>query len=207
MKTFNPIFICLFALLSLCFALPSPNHKAHRFPKQKQVDLDNYTALTLAAAEKGVELENGKRYGFREKWATRGATQQMCYPGYSHVRLIVGQFFNVKTRSGRQGFDAKSYEMISAGAASDGHSPMGGTVESHVENMWWANHYFDETREEWVHVSKNNEYEFLGETTASDAFIVHQGLEYARLYPTYNLLLNNCMSYTKTVWEACAEKK
>ncbi len=51
MKAFNSILILLFALLNICLAV----QPADRFPDQNQVDEDNYKAMTLAAAEKGVQ--------------------------------------------------------------------------------------------------------------------------------------------------------
>ncbi|KAJ5896344.1 uncharacterized protein N7473_005743 [Penicillium subrubescens] len=197
MKAFNNILILLFALLNVCLAA----HPADRFPDQSQVDKDNYEAMTLAAAEKGVQLQNGKRYAFREKWAPVYG-EYKCLPDYSHVRLIVGQFFNSATRSGRQAFDAKAYEMISDEAETKlGQTPIGGKVESQVDNLWWANHYFNEKKQQWVKVSKPSKYEYLGETTATDQYITNQGLAYARNWPTYNLATNNCMVYTKEVWK------
>ncbi|EAW10834.1 uncharacterized protein ACLA_053080 [Aspergillus clavatus NRRL 1] len=197
MKTFSSILILLFALLHLSLAVDQP----HRFPDQKQVDKDNYEAMTLAAAEKGVQLVHGKRYAFREKWAPAYG-EYRCLPDYSHVRLVVGQFFHSNTRSGRQAFDAKAFEMISDEADTRlGQTPKGGKVMSQVDNLFWANHYYNEKKGQWVHVSKSSKYEFLGETTATDQFIANQGLEYARKWPTYNLLTNNCMEYTKEVWK------
>jgi hypothetical protein len=217
MKAFGSIFILFFALFNLCLAEQRPD----RFPDQKQVDKDNYEAMTLAAAQKGVQLEHGKRYAFREKWAPVYG-EYMCLPDYSHVRLIVGQFFNSPTRSGRQGFDGKAFEMISSEAETKlGQTPVGGTVESQVINLWWANHYFNYKKKEWVHTSKDSKYEYLGETTSTDAFITNKGmsiglflldvaicryltfagLEYARKHPSYNLAWNNCMVYTNEVWD------
>ncbi|KAF7176528.1 hypothetical protein CNMCM7691_002846 [Aspergillus felis] len=197
MKAFCTILIVLFALLNLCLAEQHPE----RFPDQKQVDKDNYEAVTLAAAQKGVQLEHGKRYAFREKWAPVYG-EYMCLPDYSHVRLIVGQFFNSPTRAGRQGFDAKAFEMISDEAETRlGQTPVGGKVQSQVDPRWWANHYFNYKKGEWVHTSKANKYEYLGETSSTDAYIENKGGEYARKYPSYNLAWNNCMVYTSEVWE------
>ncbi|RHZ49496.1 uncharacterized protein CDV56_103676 [Aspergillus thermomutatus] len=197
MKAFSSILILLFVLLNLCLA----TQRADRFPDQKQVDKDNYEATTLAAAEKGVRLEHGKRYAFREKWAPVYG-EYMCLPDYSHVRLIVGQFFNSPTRSGRQGFDGKAFEMISDDAETRlGQTPVGGRVHSQVDNLWWANHYFSEKKQEWVKTSKDSKYEYLGETSSTDAYITNEGLEYARKWPSYNLITNNCMAYTEEVWK------
>ncbi|KAJ5301422.1 hypothetical protein N7508_006285 [Penicillium antarcticum] len=197
MKPFSGVLILLFSLLSICLAVDP----AERFPDQTKVDRDNYEATTLAAAEKGVQLQHGKRYAFREKWAPAYG-EYRCLPDYSHVRLIVGQFFNSPTRSGRQAFDGKAYEMISDEADTKlGQTPVGGKVQSQVDNLWWANHYFNEKKEEWVTVSKMSKYEYLGETTATDPYITNQGLEYARKWPSYNLVTNNCMVYTKEVWK------
>jgi hypothetical protein len=217
MKAFNSILILLFALLNVCLAV----HPADTFPNQAQVDKDNYEAMTLAAAKKGVQLQHGKRYAFSEKWAPAYG-EYMCLPDYSHVRLIVGQFFNSPTRAGRQAFDGKAFEMISNEAETYlGQAPKGGTVHSQVDNLWWANHYFNEKKQEWVKVSKESKYEYLGETSATDAYITNQGiskavfvaylllslwlkfsgLAYAREWPKYNLLTNNCMEYTKEVWK------
>lgn len=216
MKAFSSILILLFAIFSLCLAEQRPD----RFPDQDEVDKDNYEAVTLAAAQKGVRLEHGKRYAFREKWATVYG-EYRCLPDYSHVRLIVGQFFNNPTRSGRQAFSGKAFEMISDEAETKlGQTPVGGTVESQVTEKWWANHYFNYKKKEWVHVSKDNKYEYLGETTATDAYIENQGmcirlflegtfcryltfagLKYARDHPSYNIVWNNCMVYTNEVWD------
>ncbi|EAL89377.1 hypothetical protein KXW98_009529 [Aspergillus fumigatus] len=197
MKVFSSILVLLFAIFHLCLAEDHPD----RFPDQKQVDKDNYEAVTLAAAQKGVQLEHGKRYAFREKWAPAYG-EYMCLPDYSHVRLIVGQFFNSNTRSGRQAFSAKAFEMISDEAETKlGQTPVGGKVESQVTENWWANHYYNYKKKEWVRVSKDSKYEFLGETTATDAYIENQGLKYAREHPTYNLAWNNCMVYTNEVWK------
>ncbi|KAF4188604.1 hypothetical protein CNMCM7927_001299 [Aspergillus lentulus] len=196
MKAFSSILILLFAIFSLCLAEQRPD----RFPDQNAVDKDNYEAVTLAAAQKGVRLEPGKRYAFREKWAPVYG-EYRCLPDYSHVRLIVGQFFNNPTRSGRQAFSGKAFEMISDEAETKlGQTPVGGTVESQVTEKWWANHYFNYKKKEWVHVSKDNKYEYLGETTATDAYIENQGLKYARDHPSYNIVWNNCMVYTNEVW-------
>ncbi|GFF58014.1 hypothetical protein IFM47457_05203 [Aspergillus lentulus] len=197
MKAFSSILILLFAIFSLCLAEQRPD----RFPDQDEVDKDNYEAVTLAAAQKGVRLEHGKRYAFREKWAPVYG-EYRCLPDYSHVRLIVGQFFNNPTRSGRQAFSGKAFEMISDEAETKlGQTPVGGTVESQVTEKWWANHYFNYKKKEWVHVSKDNKYEYLGETTATDAYIENQGLKYARDHPSYNIVWNNCMVYTNEVWD------
>jgi hypothetical protein len=177
MKPFSGFLILLCALLSICLAVDP----AERFPDQKKVDRDNYEATTLAAAEKGVQLQHGKRYAFREKWAPAYG-EYRCLPDYSHVRLIVGQFFNSQTRSGRQAFDGKAYEMISDEADTKlGQTPVGGKVQSQVDSLWWANHYFNEKKEEWVTVSKMSKYEYLGETTATDPYITNQGISKAKL--------------------------
>ncbi|KAF3388561.1 hypothetical protein F1880_003329 [Penicillium rolfsii] len=197
MKAFNNILVLIFALFTVCLAV----NTADRFPDQSQVDKDNYETVTLAAAKEGVQLQHGKRYAFREKWAPVYG-EYRCLPDYSHVRLVVGQFFNSPTRSGRQAFDGKAFEMISDEAETKlGQTPVGGKVESQVDNLWWANHYFNTKKEEWVKVSKESKYEYLGETTATDQYITNQGLAYARDHGTYNLLTNNCKVYADKVWE------
>lgn len=57
-----------------------------------------------------------------------------------------------------------------------GQTPVGGKVESQVTENWWANHYYNYKKKEWVRVSKDSKYEFLGETTATDAYIENQGM-------------------------------
>lgn len=178
MKALNNILILLFALLNVCLAV----HPADSFPDQNQVDKDNYEAMTLAAAQKGVQLQHGKRYAFREKWAPVYG-EYRCLPDYSHVRLIVGQFFNSPTRSGRQAFDGKAFEMISDEAETKlGQTPVGGKVESQVDNLWWANHYFNAKKQQWVKVSKESKYEYLGETTATDQYIANQGISKSKIF-------------------------
>ncbi|KAF2229413.1 hypothetical protein EV356DRAFT_521110 [Viridothelium virens] len=97
-------------------------------------DTDNFKVASEAAAQKGVNIDDGQRHAFIEYWHATNAAEQ-CITGWSHVRLVVGS--TVTTRRGRD-FRASAFDM-----RKEGTSVYGGAVGSYFDTQWRANAYFN----------------------------------------------------------------
>ena len=91
--------IALFSLVSLIFA----------------AETENYRVASLAAAAKGVTLEEGKRYAFYEYWVVSRYASfpdfPECVTGYKHIRLIVGSVAKATRANPDQDFKANAWDL------------------------------------------------------------------------------------------------
>lgn len=58
---------------------------------KKFYDPDNFNMANDAAKAANVDPEHGDSYAFIEKWQSHN-TAEKCASGFSHARLVVGQY-------------------------------------------------------------------------------------------------------------------
>ena len=156
---FNTFLLCFFALLCICLAVPNPRPKVDKTDELS--DPDNFKMANDAARKANVNLEHNGFYAFLEKWQSHNSAEE-CASGFSHVRLVVGEYM---TR-GRRTLDAYAYDLVK-----EQTTPLkriyGGPWDNNVEEFW-ANHYHkkdDNDPEDeggWLKVSKPNSYVYSG---------------------------------------------
>ena len=142
MKTFNIVFTWLFAFLSLTFATT---------PKG--------AILEQAAREAGQRAPTiGVRYAIYV-YSPPDNLQQQCVPGWSHVKLVAGEYNNYP---GESDFDGRFYDMTKAGTPQSGGSyrPIGGTTIPRMET--WQ-------------ISAGDKYQWAGQVKDSQAVVDQAG--------------------------------
>lgn len=135
MKTFSILLTWLLALISLALATSKGK------------------ILEDAAAAAGQQLYIGRRYAIYEYWPASNF-QEQCIPGYSHVRLVIGDYHAIEGQG--LDFDGRVYDMVKSGApASSGSTrPVGGTTMPRIDH--------------WTEQGRNS-YIWAGPVRASEA--------------------------------------
>ncbi|KAI9892540.1 MAG: hypothetical protein M1814_001229 [Vezdaea aestivalis] len=150
------------------------------------VNTESYTVLQTAAARRGITMQAGTIYMFRELWAPRGDATD-CISGYAHVRLIVGSPAGL---AGNMDFRAEAYDLGVTELTN------GGVVGSptYVERAEWRANQRPQGNG-WVRVSKDNVYEYVGVTTTVADVIENLGEQYPRDHPKYAMRTANCRTF------------
>ena len=158
MKRFNTLLICFFALFWVCLAAPRPE----KLKTKEHFDPDNFNMANEAAKTANVDLEHGGFYAFLEKWQSHNSAEE-CASGFSHVRLVVGQYMNKQ----RKTLEGNAYDLIKDPAPVP-KKIYGAPWDENVEDFW-ANHYFKAADEKtpgdkdgWLKASKANSYTYGG---------------------------------------------
>lgn len=153
MKQFNTFVVCFFALVCLCLAVPNPRPKVQK--TNAVSDPDNFKMANDAAKAANADLEHNHFYAFLEKWQSHNSAEE-CASGFSHVRLVVGEYLN----KGRRTLDANAYDLVKEQGTSALKKVYGGPWDHNIEEFW-ANHYSKE--DGWLAVSRANSYVYGGE--------------------------------------------
>lgn len=162
MKASNTLLFCFFALLCVCFAAPNPKPKVDK--TNDRSDPDNFRMANQAAEKANVDLEHNGFYIFLEKWQSHNSAEE-CASGFSHVRLVVGEYLN---KGARKTLDAYAYDLVKEQNTPTLQKIYGGPWDHNVEEFW-ADHYFKpkddkvhDDKDGWVRVSKPNSYVYGG---------------------------------------------
>ncbi|KAI9893049.1 MAG: hypothetical protein M1814_000596 [Vezdaea aestivalis] len=165
------------------------------------VDSESFTVLEAAATARGITLQTGVTYMFRELWPIRPGDDPNDpthgISGARHVRLIVGI---ITGTLGNRDFRATAYDLGVTTMDANG-LPMGQPTD--IERAQWrAKHRPNPAHmpgnlgaPQWIRVGMNNNYEYVGVPEAALDVIEERGLEYVRANPIYRLENVNCRSY------------